>query len=113
MAKKSSASSRRERLVSVKAEDIFNRPLTGSQKQALQRLKELPESEIDYSDIPPLTEEQLASAFQRGTKRSIAVQLDRDVLGWLRRQGEGYSARINEILRAAMTAERSRQKRLA
>jgi hypothetical protein len=54
MAKKSSPSFRRERLVSVRAEDIFNKPLTQAQRRALERLKAMPESEIDYSDIPPL-----------------------------------------------------------
>jgi hypothetical protein len=72
MAKKSSASSRREKLVSVRAEDIFNKPLSQAQRRALERLKAMPESEIDYSDIPPLTDEQLASGFRPKTKQSIA-----------------------------------------
>jgi uncharacterized protein (DUF4415 family) len=113
MAKKSSASSRREKLVSVRAEDIFNKPLSQAQRRDLERLKAMPESEIDYSDIPPLTDEQLASGFRPKTKQSIAVQLDRDVLRWLRRYGAGYSTRINEILRAAMAAEHSVETRPA
>ncbi len=66
----------------------------------------LPESEIDYSDIPPLTEEQLAGAFRPKSKQLIAVRLDRDVLEWLKGYGEGYSTRINQILRAVMAARR-------
>ena len=111
--KKLSASSRREKLVRVKAEDIFNRPLTRSQRAALQRLKDLPESKIDYSDIPPLTEEQLASAFRPKSKQLIAVRLDRDVLAWLKEYGEGYSTRINHILRAVMAQSAASGRKLS
>lgn len=48
MAKKSSVSSRQEKLVSVSAENIFNRPLTKRQQESLRPLKHLPNSEIDY-----------------------------------------------------------------
>ena len=107
MAKKSSESSRPGKLVSVKAESISNKPLTKRQQQALDRLAAKPDSEIDYSDIPPISEEQLASAFRPKSKQLVAVRLDRDVLAWLRQYGSGYSTRINAILRAAMTARRS------
>ena len=86
----------------MKAEDIFNKPLSERQKTALRRLKEKPDSEIDFSDIPPLTEEQLASAFRPRDKQLIAVRLDRDVLNWLKGYGEGYSTRINALLRSVM-----------
>src|ERR1022692_3360765 len=80
MAKRSSASSRPARLISMKAESIFNKPLTKRQQQVLDRLATRPESEIDYSDIPPLSEEQLASAFRPKSKQLIAVRLDREAL---------------------------------
>jgi uncharacterized protein (DUF4415 family) len=105
MAKKSSASSRPARLVSRKAEDIFNRPLTPKQKAQLDKLKKMPDSEIDYSDIPPLTDEQLAQ-FRRTPKVLVAARLDRDVYDWLKEYGEGYSTRINNILRAVMSRTR-------
>ena len=56
---------------------------------------------------PPLSEEQLASAFPPKSKQLVALRLDRDVLAWLKQYGSGYSTRINVILRAAMTARRS------
>jgi uncharacterized protein (DUF4415 family) len=107
MAKRSSGSSRPARQISMKAESIFDKPLTARQQQALDRLAAKAEAEIDYSDIPPLSEEQLASAFRPKSKQLIAVRLDRDVLSWLKQYGSGYSTRINAILRAAMTARRS------
>jgi uncharacterized protein (DUF4415 family) len=101
VAKKLSASSRPGKLVSVKAEDILGKPLTRSQRADLARLKNRPDSEIDFSGIPPLTEEQLATAFQPN-RQLIAVRLDREVLAWLRSFGAGHSTRINNILRVVM-----------
>ena len=93
----SPVSSRPERLVSRKAEDIFSEPLTRKQKGQAERLKKLPDSEIDYAEIIPLTNRQLAQ-FRRSAKVLVAVQLDRDVYDWLIRRGlshahQQYSAR--------------------
>jgi uncharacterized protein (DUF4415 family) len=85
----------------MKAEDIFVKPLTRKQKADLDRLSKMPDSEIDYSDIPPLTDEQLARAV-RVPKVLVAARIDRDVYDWLQQYGEGYSTRINQILRAVM-----------
>ncbi|MBR4737527.1 MAG: hypothetical protein IK051_07670 [Rhodocyclaceae bacterium] len=35
-------------------------PLTEEQKKRLAALEEMPDSEIDFTDIPPITEEQFA-----------------------------------------------------
>jgi uncharacterized protein (DUF4415 family) len=89
----------------MKAEDIFNKPLARKQRAQLDRLKKMPDSEIDYSDIPPLTDEQLRQ-FRRAPKVLVAARVDRDVYDWLRQYGEGYSTRINNILRAVMSRTR-------
>jgi uncharacterized protein (DUF4415 family) len=65
----------------------------------------MPDSEIDYSDIPQLSDEQLAQ-FRRAPKVLVAARLDRDVYDWLKEYGEGYSTRINNILRAVMSRAR-------
>jgi len=109
MAKKSSASSRRGKQISVSAESIFRKPLNKRQTTVLGRLAKRQaaggDSGIDYSDIPPLTDEQLAR-FRRTPKVLVAARLDRDVYDWLRQYGEGYSTRINHILRAVMSTVR-------
>jgi uncharacterized protein (DUF4415 family) len=93
----------------VSAESIFNRPLNKRQKAVLARIAKRQaagqDSDIDYSDIPPLTDEQL-SQFRRAPKVLIAARLDRDIYDWLKRYGEGYSTRINNILRAVMSGAR-------
>ena len=109
MAKKSSASSRRGKLVSVSAESIFNKPPSKRQEAILARIAARQaagdDSRIDYSDIPRLTDEQLAE-FRRSPKVLVAARLDRDVYDWLRRFGKGYSTRINSILRVVMSQSR-------
>ena len=65
----------------------------------------MPDSEIDYSDIPPLTEEQMATV-RRPARKLVAARLDPDMMEWLQSFGPGYSSRINNILRVVM--ERSR-----
>jgi uncharacterized protein (DUF4415 family) len=63
------------------------------------------DSQIDYSDIPRLTDAQLAE-FRRSPKVLVAARVDRDVYEWLQQFGKGYSTRINGILRAVMTHSR-------
>ncbi len=81
-------------------------PLTDEQKARLDALAAMPDSEIDFSDIPPLTEDFWKNAvrnpFYKPTKTSTTVRLDSDVLAWFKRQGKGYQTRINSVLREAM-----------
>lgn len=84
-------------------------PLTGKQKAEIKTLSELPDSKIDYSDIPQLSGEFWKNAannpFYKPTKTSTTIRVDSDVLVWLKSQGKGYQTRINAILRAAMLRE--------
>jgi uncharacterized protein (DUF4415 family) len=109
MAKKLSASSRRGKQIRVNAESIWNKPLTKRQNAALEgvarRQKRADASKIDYSDIPALTDKQLAQ-FRRPPKKLVAVRLDADVFEWLQQYGAGYSTRINHVLRVVMSKGR-------
>jgi uncharacterized protein (DUF4415 family) len=81
-------------------------PLTAKHKHKLAKLATRPDSEIDYSDIPPLTDKfwqnAVSSPLYRPVKHQLTVRLDADVLAWLRKQGRGYQTRINSLLRTAM-----------
>ena len=81
-------------------------PLTQQQKAELAALQAASDGEIDYSDIPPLSDDFWKSAarnpFYRPTKSATTVRMDTDVLLWLKSQGKGYQTRINAILREAM-----------
>jgi uncharacterized protein (DUF4415 family) len=56
---------------------------------------------IDYSDIPPLTEEFFEKATLRipATQARQLVQIEPDVLKWFQAQGGEYKALINAVLR--------------
>lgn len=72
------------------------------------RQKRADASQIDYSDIPALTDKQL-SEFRRPRKKLVAVRLDADVFEWLQKFGTGYSTRINQVLRVVMSQGRQRR----
>lgn len=93
----------------MSAESIFSKPVSKAQKTALSRIAKRQaagdDSGIDYSDIPPMTDAQLAQ-FRRAPKVLVAARIDKEVYDWLLQYGKGYSTRINGILRAVM--ERAR-----
>ena len=112
MGKRSSESSRRAKRINVSAKSIFSKPLNKTQEAMLARIGRRQaagdDSGINYLDIPALSDEQLAR-FRRVPKVLVAARLDRDVYDWLKQYGEGYSTRINNILRAVMSKGRQLQ----
>lgn len=92
--------------------DLQNPPqLTDEQRARLSLLAKMPDSAIDYSDIPPLGDAFWAHAvrnpFYKPTKQTTTVRIDADVLLWLKSAGKGYQTRINAILRDAMLHKES------
>jgi uncharacterized protein (DUF4415 family) len=75
--------------------------LNNTSRTNWEALESRSEENIDYSDIPPLTDE----FFERATLRIPAnqaqnlVQLDPDVKQWFQAQGEQYKILINNVLR--------------
>ena len=101
MAKKSSASSRREKLVVKTEADIRAYAKTAGFRKQVERLRAIPDSAIDYSDIPALTDEQWARAMRfrdRLRKVVVSVRLDPRVVNWLKAKGNGHLTRMNDIL---------------
>jgi uncharacterized protein (DUF4415 family) len=80
-------------------------------KSDLARLDRMKDSDIDYSDPPPLGEEffKKATAAWPPAKQQLTIRLDEDVLNWLKANGRGYQTRINHILRAAMESKPARR----
>lgn len=92
---------------------LTDEKLTAKQRRGLAKLARRPNSEIDYSEIPPLTEKFWENAtrnpFYRPVKKQVTLRIDADVLAWLRQQGKGYQSRLNSLLRSAMI-EKLREK---
>jgi uncharacterized protein (DUF4415 family) len=78
--------------------------LTEAQLENLKRLAARPDNEIDYTDIPEITDFSgfEAGKFYRPVKEAVTVRLDADVVHWLKREGKGYQTRLNAILRREM-----------
>ena len=64
-------------------------------------LEAMEDEGIDYSDIPPLTEEFFEKATLRipASQAQRLVQIDPDILKWFQAQGGEYKALINSVLR--------------
>jgi uncharacterized protein (DUF4415 family) len=78
--------------------------LTEAQLENLKRLAERPDDEIDFSDIPEITDFSgfEVGKYYRPVKEAVTVRLDADVVHWLKRDGKGYQTRLNAILRREM-----------
>jgi uncharacterized protein (DUF4415 family) len=85
---------------------LTDNPMTPARKRKLAKLASRPDSEIDFSEIPPLKDSFWKNAvrnpFYRPVKQQLTVRLDADVVAWLRRNGKGYQTRLNQVLRRAM-----------
>jgi uncharacterized protein (DUF4415 family) len=74
------------------------------------------DEDIDFSDIPEITDEQFAKMVVRKglgesiLKEQITLRLDADVLAWFRARGKGYQTQINSLLRAYMDAHGERKR---
>jgi len=80
-------------------------------EERIKRLKKMPDKDIDVSDMPALTQEQLARfvpakllnrSLYRPVKVPVKINYDADVLEWFRSFGKGYQTRINAVLREYM-----------
>lgn len=97
-------------------DDIRRTPIS---KKRLAEIAALPDEEIDFSDIPELTEKFWQNAvrnpFYKPVKKQVTLRIDADILAWLQMEGkDGYQSRLNAVLRGAMTRdlkEKPRKKR--
>lgn len=82
--------------------------------EQMQRLRDMRDEDIDYSDIPPITD---FSGFRRAVprvtdlvpeenKQQITLRLDAEVLAFFKSTGRRYQSRINAALREYMLAHR-------
>lgn len=102
--------------------DLLNPPpLTDEQAERLKALDDLRDEDIDFSDIPPLTDQFFKNAvrnpyYARALKEQLTIRLDADILDWFKRHakdGKGYQTDINKALRAYMVAQERRAARKA
>ena len=92
-------------------------------EERIDFMKNMSDEEIDYSDIPPITQEMLQDAVvttremidgklhihqqmpyldvvKPRQKERLHARIDADVLEWFKAQGKGYQTHINAVLRS-------------
>jgi uncharacterized protein (DUF4415 family) len=85
-------------------------PLTPELRAVLDALAELPDSEIDTTDMARITDwsNAVRGAFYRPIKRPLSLRVDADIIDWFQRQGHGYQTRMNSALREYVERHRER-----
>jgi uncharacterized protein (DUF4415 family) len=81
-----------------------SRELTPLQRKDVERLRAMREEDIDYSDIPEVTDFRgfHRREFYRPVKEPVSLRLDADLIAWFKQQaqdGEKYQTHINRALR--------------
>lgn len=73
-----------------------------------QELAEMPDEDIDFSDIPEITDEMWKNAVTMQPddwqKRQLTLRLDPDIVDFFKAQGKGYQTRMNAVLRVYVDA---------
>ena len=71
----------------------------------LAALAAMRDEDIDYSDIPPVTDfsEFKRGVFYRPEKQAVTIRLDSDVVAWFKASEPKYQTAVNRVLREYMT----------
>ncbi|MCL2209251.1 MAG: BrnA antitoxin family protein [Treponema sp.] len=76
-------------------------------KEDLDRANSIKDEDIDYSDIPEITDFSKFRPWDhrdmfKPAKIAVTCKLDADIVAWLKQDGKGYQTRMNSILREVM-----------
>jgi len=82
--------------------------LTKKQQAEIEQLEQMPESDINTTDIPETTnwDNAVVGKFFKPVKKQVTLRLDADMLEWFRSQGNKYQTKINQALREYMESHR-------
>lgn len=78
--------------------------MSAREKKELAALTRMPDSSIDTSDIPEITDWSTAQVgrFYRPIKQPVTIRLDADVIAWFKQAAPRYQAAVNAVLRDYM-----------
>ena len=93
----------------VRTEQDLRKPYTAEQRAEVEALAAMPDSEIDFSDIPELPpgawKNAVRNPYYKPVKKQVTMRLDADVIAWLKKDGDGWLTRANAVLRERFLAE--------
>jgi uncharacterized protein (DUF4415 family) len=79
----------------------------------IERLRNMKDEDIDFSDIPRTSPEMWAKGIVRKglkaipPKQQLTIRLDEEVVVFFKQTGAGYQTRINALLRAYVDAHKT------
>jgi uncharacterized protein (DUF4415 family) len=84
--------------------------LTAVQRKRLDALTVMPDDQIDFSDIPERTDYNgpvyIGLFPGPGTKKSVTIRIDEDIVKWFKAQGKGWQTEMNWVLRLYFASHR-------
>jgi uncharacterized protein (DUF4415 family) len=81
-------------------------------RRELKALDKLPDDQIDFGDIPEMTEADwdrgaaYVGLHYRPGKKSVTIRLDEDVVAWFKKHGKGWQTKMNWVLRLYFASHR-------
>ena len=78
--------------------------MSARELKELAALEKMPDSAIDTSDIPTVTDWSKAQVgrFYRPIKQPVTIRLDADVIAWFKETAPQYQTAVNKVLRDYM-----------
>lgn len=75
-------------------------------RKRIKQLGAITDSDINYSDIPELTDDfwKRAEVVLPEKKKAISLRVDGEVLRWFKRRGRGYQSLMNAVLKSYVEA---------
>lgn len=79
-----------------------------------ERLNNMKDEDIDFSDIPKITPEMFKNPVVRKGLKTVqtnsqeTLAVDRDIIEFFKTQGQNYQTKINQLLRAYMEAHENK-----
>jgi len=80
----------------------------------IERLRNMKDEDIDYSDIPKITDEMFSNAIIRNKFKPVPRKnqenfpIDRDIIEFFKSQDFNYPAKINQLLREYMEGQQAK-----
>lgn len=94
--------------VKFKLDVVKTKPLSAAQRIRMAAVAAMPDSAIDYSDIPKqrgkVKWSRPGALVPSENKRQVTLRVDSDVLNFFRAASKRYQSRINTALREYMKA---------
>jgi uncharacterized protein (DUF4415 family) len=78
--------------------------MSARERKELAAIEKMPDSAIDTSDIPGVTDWSKAQVgrFYRPIKQPVTIRLDADVVAWFKETAPQYQTAVNKVLRDYM-----------